>query len=210
MRIVPAEGGYTVEDEIHAAWDQGQLRRGMTLLLEAYGPELRGRLRQRHKLGSASVEVYQMACERMWKAWPRFRWESSCRVWAHSICRHTAIDHLRSPHWRPERNLSLSNVDRNSRLEERPRTRTMEYRRTENKSRMRELIEYLGSEDQMMLRLRVYERLSWRRVALVLEGESMSEEELVRVCARLRKRFQGVVRRLQRLAEDGGLLPEVE
>jgi len=86
----------------------------------------------------------------------------------------------------------------------------MEYRRTENKSRMRELIEYLGSEDQMMLRLRVYERLSWRRVALVLEGESMSEEELVRVCARLRKRFQGVVRRLQRLAEDGGLLPEVE
>ncbi len=189
---------------IRDAWECGRLDLGMRRLLEAYEVELkavlRGRLRDEHAVG----EAYQMACEGMWKSWPRFEWRSTCLAWARAICSKTAVEYLRSPHLKVERNISLSDAEHWPRLVEHQHVSTADYRRTENKSRLKVLIERLDRRDRTMLSLRIYQRLSWKDVARALEGEFTCERELVRATNRLRKRFQAVTRRLKVLLEASG------
>lgn len=188
-----------VEKAIRDDWDHGRRALAMQRLLEAYGAELKGVIRGKLREEHAVREAFQMACEGMWRSWPYFKWKSSCRVWARSICSKTAVDYLRSPHRRIERNLSLSDVEDRSCLVDRQYVSTADYQRTENKCRLRMLIDQLDPQDRTMLKLRVYQRMSWKDVARALEGELTGERELTKATNRLRKRFQAVTQRLKAL-----------
>jgi RNA polymerase sigma-70 factor (ECF subfamily) len=90
----------------------------------------------------------------------------------------------------------------------RHRTNTHLYLKTEVKSRMRELRERLGEEDQALLVLRVDRKLSWKDLAVALSEPDADARELERKATNLRQRFQQVKQRLRSLAVEDGLLPD--
>jgi RNA polymerase sigma-70 factor (ECF subfamily) len=88
------------------------------------------------------------------------------------------------------------------------RSRTISLFRTEKKAPIVALRESLPPEDQMLLILRVDRGLAWNDLVLVFhDGEAeLSEADLKRESARLRKRFQSVKERLFQMAKARGLV----
>jgi RNA polymerase sigma-70 factor, ECF subfamily len=93
-------------------------------------------------------------------------------------------------------------------FEEKVRTTTVVYRRSEVKDRMRDLRESLPDDDQMLLILRVDRGMDFRELAVALADRDagLAADEIDREAARLRKRFERVKARLRELAEEAGLI----
>jgi RNA polymerase sigma-70 factor (ECF subfamily) len=87
------------------------------------------------------------------------------------------------------------------------RSRTATYLLTEVKDQVRALRDRLTPDDQAILVLRVDRDLPWRDIARIMadEGESLTEPELVRRAAALRKRFERIKDELRALAQAAGL-----
>ena len=88
------------------------------------------------------------------------------------------------------------------------RTQTVEFLRTEKRTRLQALRDALPEEDRMLLVLRVDRQLAWNELARILGegGEGLDAQALGREAARLRKRFQLVKDRLRELAKKEGLI----
>lgn len=205
------------EAGIRAAFERGDHERAATLAIERYGEEifafLVGRLRDR----ADASEVFSMFAEELWVSLPRFEWRSSLRSWAYTIARRAAYRFATAPHRRAQRNIGLSQVPRLSELVDRVRTATAAYRRTETKSRMRELRQRLPPDDQTLLVLRVDRGFSWREVTAIMTEDpergadadvsaGRAGVDLDKEAARLRQHFQRVKARLRAMAEEEGLL----
>ena len=103
--------------------------------------------------------------------------------------------------------MPLSQAGALSDMVEKARTATLQFQRTETKSRIRELRETLSQEDQTLLILRVDKNLAWREIAIIMSGEDDDDAaQLKREAARLRKRFELAKGKLRKLAEAEGLI----
>ena len=93
-------------------------------------------------------------------------------------------------------------------LVERVRSETLTYLKTEGRSKFTALRESLSAEDQELLILRVDRKLAWDEIARVFttDAGTVSEDDLKKESARLRKRFQSVKARLFELGERAGLV----
>jgi RNA polymerase sigma-70 factor (ECF subfamily) len=104
----------------------------------------------------------------------------------------------------------LSAVRELSALEQKIRSETVSYLRTQRKTRIAALRDSLPAEDQALLVLRVDRQLAWIDLARVMrsedDGPPPGEAVLKREAARLRKRFQLIKDKLYQLGRQQGLI----
>lgn len=209
----PAEQDHD-EAHIRAAWEQDDLKRAATLLLESYGPEIFRFVVSRLRDVELASEVFSEFAEDLWRGLRGFRWVCSARAWAYTLARHAASRAIRKRRRRGVHQVSLSDAGPLSEIAEHVRSETSLALRTEPRDRLTELRYQLGDEDQAVLLLRVNRGLPWLDIARIMnEGSpeaalALTPEELTAEASRLRKRFQKAKEKLRRLAEEAGLLSE--
>ncbi len=198
-----------LEQQIRRHFDAGDMKRAATSLLEGYGREVLGFLIARLRDRDAASEVFSLFTEDLWKGLAGFRWESTARVWAYALARHAASRYIGDAQNRRKRNVPLSHAGPLSAIEQKIRTATLAAARTESRSRIAQLRETLPAEDQMLIILRVNRKLDWREIAQVMVGNAagpLSDADLTKEAARLRKRYQLAKDRLRKMAEEAGLV----
>ncbi|HWB73758.1 MAG TPA: sigma-70 family RNA polymerase sigma factor, partial [Nannocystaceae bacterium] len=168
-----------------------------TLVIETLGPELLGYLWVAVDRWGDADELFSAVCERIWRGLPSFRFDSSLRTWAFVIARNrvkTGLDRAkrRAPEPPLEGQLAA--------LVAAVHSTTQIHLRSDTKVRLERLREALEPDDRQLLVLRVDRELPWRDIAEVMAD---GDDDLERVAARLRKRFERVKLRLreQLLAE---------
>jgi RNA polymerase sigma-70 factor (ECF subfamily) len=197
------------ERPIQQACSQGDIERAATLALDVYGREVLGFLIAR--LGEqGGHDVFSDLLEDFWRGLPGFQWRSSLRSWLYTLARHAISRHGRSA--RRRRDVPFQSSGAFSEAAQRVRSETAAYLRTPVKSRFRELRARLSDDEQTLLMLRIDRNLSWRELAAVMTDyeTEQSEDDLDRIAARMRQRFQSAKERLRQMAQAEGLLPAVE
>ncbi|MEJ7603882.1 MAG: sigma-70 family RNA polymerase sigma factor [Kofleriaceae bacterium] len=85
-----------VEADVRARFEAGDLAGAVRVALEAYGSELYGFLVGLARDQGQADDAFSATCEALWKGLPKFRWESTFRVWAYTIARHELLRTARS------------------------------------------------------------------------------------------------------------------
>ena len=206
--MIDATEREVLERRIREQLEGGDKKGAATTLLEGYGREVLAFLISRLRDRDAAAEVFSHFTEELWKSLDTFRWQCPARVWAYALARHTASRHIEDAQRRRRRQVPLSRAGPLSAIEEKVRTATLSSMRTEARTRVAALRESLPAEDQMLVVLRVNRRLDWKEIAQVMtyDGQPASDAVLDKESARLRKRFQLVKERLQRMAVEQGLV----
>jgi RNA polymerase sigma-70 factor (ECF subfamily) len=168
----------------------------MTRAIEGYGDELFGFLVGLTGDHDRAGDVFSAACERMWLALPKFRWESSFRVWMYTIARNEFLRGVT----RDRRLVPLSAAPSTQAAIAKVRTSTPAHQRTEVKARFAKVREALDPEDHMLLGLRLDRQLPWNDIAKILG--SGKKADLARDAAALRKRFERLKEKLAALAHE--------
>lgn len=183
---------------------QGDLAGVATIGLEAYGPELLGYM----AAAGASVdtdECFAAFAAALWQSLPRFRWESSFRVWAYAIARRVASQARRHALVAARRAAPGDDaLTELAELAERVRSATAPFLRTSVRDELSRLRATLTADEQTLLIVRVDRGLSWFEIAQVFAGEDEApdEAELRRRASTLRKRFERLKARLAELLRD--------
>jgi RNA polymerase sigma-70 factor, ECF subfamily len=197
-----------LDGQMKRACDVGDYAAAATLFIEHHGGEILAFLGARLRNPSSAEEVFAIFAEKLWIGLPSFEWRSTLRSWAYRLARNAANDYVQAAPNRPGRHVPLSQDPVRALFEEKVRTTTVVYRRSEVKDRMRDLRESLPDDDQMLLILRVDRGMDFRELAVALADRDagLAADEIDREAARLRKRFERVKARLRELAEEAGLI----
>ncbi len=191
------------EDLVRERLRGGDLDGATTLAIQLYGAELNGFLCALARDGELGAEAFALACEQLWRGLAGFRWEASLRTWAYQLARNALHQIRRDPRRRPERNLPLSIV---ATIEAVPRTPTEPHRRSEVKSKMRELRDSLEPEDHEVLILRIDRGMAWKDIAVATSEIDLTAVAIDQRAAALRKRYERTKAQLRELAISRGLL----
>jgi len=194
--------------DVRAACTAGDYDRAASLTVNRYGGELLAFVSARLRSVADGEDVFATFAEKLWLGLPQFEWRCSLRSWCYRLARNAANDFLSLAHHRRERRITPELHARLSQLVDHVRTNTRAYLKTPFKDRMQELRETLPDDDQMLLILRVDRGMAWRDLAVALRDGSaaLSDDEVGREAARLRKRFERVKDQLRELARADGLL----
>jgi RNA polymerase sigma-70 factor (ECF subfamily) len=199
----------TIEQGVRSFCERGDYAAGATLSLKGYGPEIFGFLVAVHRSESEASDIFSQVAEAIWLGLPTFAWESTLRTWAYGVARNLSKTSKRNAARRERRGRRTGD----SALEfvaKAVRTTTLEFLRTEKKTRLQLLRDALPEEDRILLVLRVDRGLSWNDLAHVLAeggGETRLDKAAVaKEAARLRKHFQVVKDRLREKARKEGLV----
>jgi RNA polymerase sigma-70 factor (ECF subfamily) len=204
-RAMEASERAVLESEVAALCDRGEIDRAATLTIEGYGPELLGLILALVNDEALGADVFSAVCERIWQGLPGFERRASLRTWTYRLARNEVVNFQRQEIRRRARQLHDSAVIAG--VEQRVRTTTINYRRTQTKSRFAMLRATLPLEDQTLLILRIDREMEWNDIVTVMRDSAAADAETIkREAARLRKRFQSVKERLRELATDEGLL----
>ncbi len=157
-----------------------------------------------HRDETLADEAFSAFTEGLWHSLPAFAWRSSLRTWAYSIARNSARVQRRNA---ARRNARLAGESALDEIAAAVRTQTLEFLRTEERTRLEALRDALSPEDRALLIMRVDRKLSWNELAVVLSEDDapLTDEDAKREAARLRKRFQLLKDRLRELAKEAGL-----
>lgn len=194
-----------LEQEINSACQRGDYSAAATRALAAYGGEIYRFIAARMGDDEAAAEVFSVFAEDLWRALPDFAWRCSMRTWAFKIAHHGLARHRVRSRREQRRLASLSEASELQLAARTARSETPAHQKTSNKARLAALRARLSDEDQTLLMLRVDRRLSWLALSEVMAAPdaALSEAELKRAAARLRKRFQAIKERLRRLSDEG-------
>jgi RNA polymerase sigma-70 factor (ECF subfamily) len=194
-----------LEEQMRSLRAAGDLAGVAEKAVQGYGPEVLGFLVTLLRDEDDASEVFSQACEDLWAGLARFEGRSSLRTWFYTLARHAASRLRRSPQRRPGRRVALTEI---SEVAEQVRSLTLPHLRTEVKDRFAAIRDALSEDDRALLVLRVDRDMSWRDIAAVFSPDDGSQEELTRVTARLRKRFQLVKDDIRERAREAGLLDD--
>ncbi len=195
-----------LEQAVNARLDERDYAEAATLILRGYGAELYGFLVARTRDENAATEAFSMFTEDLWRGLPSFAGRSTVRVWAYTLARHAAIRYQAAPHRARRRNIPLSADRVLSKLEQRARTETAPFLKTEFKTRIAELRARLTEDERTLLVLRLDRGLEWTEVARVFaDVEQGGDGDIASEAARLRKRFQLIKAKIRRWAASAGL-----
>lgn len=197
----------TIEDIVRRAFEQGDHTHAATAIIEHHGPDVLGFLVARLESRVRAAEVFSIFSEDLWAGLPDFRWECSIRGFVYVLARNAAHRYLADEGKRKKRSVHMDTSNW-ARHPVRVQTRTQPYLQTPFKDRVRALRARLPPDDQTLLILRIGRDLPWRELAMVFRdpSEPLSEAQLERESARLRKRFSLVTARLRELAREDGWL----
>jgi RNA polymerase sigma-70 factor, ECF subfamily len=195
----------SVEDRSRALHAEGRLREAITIVLDAYGPEILGYLTAILRDESEAREVWAQAAASLWRSFARFERRCTFRTFAYTVASNAYRRHLRAAGRRREQALA-SDLE----LAAPARTETRPHQRSELRARIAELRARLSKDDNALLILRVDRGFAWNEIALTtFESEAPPDPRLVaQRSAALRKRFERIVERLRRLAHEDGLIAE--
>ncbi|MEO8699431.1 MAG: sigma-70 family RNA polymerase sigma factor [Kofleriaceae bacterium] len=192
-----------MSEELEAAlkqqFDAADFDGTMTAAIEGYGGELYGFLVGLAHDRALADDVFGSACERLWKALPKFRWDSTFRVWAYTIARNEFLRSTRETN-RAKQRVPISQVASIQQAIDRARTSTPLHQRTDVKDRFAKVREELEPDDHMLLGLRLDRQMGWTDIARVLG--SGDEAAVTREAATLRKRYERLKDRLRELVAD--------
>lgn len=200
------------EEPLQRALEAGDARTATTLLLQAYGPEVMRFLAAFHAELADLEEVFSAFAEALFRSCESFRGDCGARTWVYAVARRTSLRHRRDRARHRARFVPFPDDQGLAELEQRVRTETASFLRTERRSALLELRASLSEADQVLLTLRVDRRLPFEEIAVVLhEGESdgastLDGEARRRASARLRKRFQTLKERLREAGRKAGLV----
>jgi RNA polymerase sigma-70 factor (ECF subfamily) len=197
-----------LEREIRTLRESGDLRAAVARTVAGYGPEVLGFLVTMLGGEDAANEAFSQACEDLWSTLPRFEGRSSMRTWYYMLARNAALRLRRTKRRRSRRRATLSEAA--NLAVERTRSRTPVYLDTGAKDRLAAIRESLKEEDRALLVLRIDRKMPWREIARVFADGDTSDGALIRVAARLRKRFQAVKDTIRAQAREAGLLGDSE
>ena len=200
-----------LEADLRSLCARGDLDGAATLVVRGYGPELFGFLLAVHGNEVDAGDSFSDLAEAVWRALPRFAWESTARTWAYAIARNVMRVRKRDAVRRRRR--VVNGASSLEGVVQQVRTETLSFLRTEKRTRITALRDALSEEDRMLLVLRVDRGLAWSDIARALGGEVDSDEDadattVAKDAARLRKRYQAVKDRLRAAARREGLLPD--
>jgi RNA polymerase sigma-70 factor (ECF subfamily) len=193
------EGG---DRRIEERLDHGDLRGAAEACVETYGPEVLGFLVRALRHEQDANEAFSDACEDLWKSMADFQRRCSIRTWFYTLAKHAAARLLRAPHRDPRRHTEEGAL---AGAVSKVRTETLPYLRTTFRDRFAEIRDALSEEDRTLLILRVDRAMSWADIARVFVGAECTQDELARMDARLRKRFQLVKQEIRERAKQCGV-----
>lgn len=193
--VEPAGPPSDLESELRRHCEAGDYERAATRMIEGYGPELLGYLHAMSPSPTDADELFSELCERLWKALPGFRWQSSVRTWSYAIARNLLRFERRSARG-PKGRLRGATDSVLSRVADEVRSTTPAHLRTEAKDRLRQIRDALEPDDRTLLILRVDRKLAWKEIAEVLSDDGHEVGT-----AALRKRFERLKTRLRREME---------
>ena len=188
-----------VEAAIRARFDAGDLDGTIAKALEAYADELFGFLIGLARERTQAEDAFSAACERMWRGLPKFRWDSTFRVWAYRIARNEFLRSTREV-TKARKHTPISDIASVRAAVDRVRSSTPIYERTEVKDKFAELRAQLEPEDLMLLGLRIDRKMAWADIAKVLAATD--DEPSAREVAVLRKRYERLKAKLRAAAKD--------
>ncbi len=193
-----------VEAEARAHCAAHRWHEATVAALRGYGPELIDYLIAIARSETDGGDAFAQFSIDLWRGLPTFRWDASLRTWCYTLARHALARLQRAPARRREVALDSVLVEQ---VAAQIRTRTVEHLRTAVKDRVRELRHRLSPDEQTILVLRIDRDLPWRDIARIVtdEGEPLTEADLVRRAAALRKRFESIKHDLRALAQAEGL-----
>lgn len=168
-----------------------------TLGIESYGPELFGYMFAFARNDADADDLFAELCARLWTKLPQFGLRSSYRTWSYAVARNLVRDEVRARERLRGRQVALSDAPEVMRVAEQVRTTTVQHLRTDVKQRLEELRAALEPDDRTLLILSLDRGMSWREIAEVMSEDDPDDKELVRVSARLRKRFERIKARLR-------------
>jgi RNA polymerase sigma-70 factor (ECF subfamily) len=191
------------ETRIREAWARDDFSRAVDIFIRAYGPGIRGYLAAWLHSRCRGDDAYGMFTVDLMNGLPRFRWEGTARNFGYVLAHRAACRYLKK-----ERRYTDLSDGLLSGLAAPVCTRTASYLKTDFKERLRELRERLPADDQALLMLRVNRGLSFPEIAAAFlkEGFDAGKEELKREDDRLRKQFERMKERLEKLAREEGLI----
>jgi RNA polymerase sigma-70 factor (ECF subfamily) len=188
-----------LEAELKQRFDAGDLDGTMSAAIEAYGGELFGFLVGLARDRGRADDVFGAMCERLWRSLPKFRWDSTFRVWAYTVARNEFLRSTRETA-RAKRGVPVSKIASVQAAIDRARSTTPIYQKSDVKDRFAKLREQLPPDDHMLLGLRLDRRMAWIDIARVLgSGE---ESSVTREAAALRKRFERLKVKLRELVDE--------
>jgi RNA polymerase sigma factor (sigma-70 family) len=190
-----------LEAELRRRFDAGDLDGTMASAVEGYGAELFGFLVGLTRDPIAADDVFSATCERMWRGLPKFRWDSTLRVWAYAIARNEFLRSTRSTS-RSKREIPVSHIASIQQAINHIRSTTPVHERTAVKDRFAKLRESLAPEDHMLLGLRIDRKMAWNDIARVLAEAEGDTVDIPREAAALRKRFERLKTKLRELARQ--------
>ena len=155
-------------------------------LLRAFAPEIRGFLRGRTRDRASLDEVYAVFAEDVWRGLPGYRFEGRLRSWVFTVARNALSRHVKAKQrWR-ERH--ISDDFETTALPMRHSLALV----SERLARLPPLLAELSDADRQLIEQRVVHALAWRDIA-----HAAGAADITRESARLRKRFQTLVRALR-------------
>lgn len=198
MPVAAVEVG---EADIRKAWELGDLDGAMTRAFERYADELYGFLRGLGRDPVQADEAFSATCERIWRGLPRFRWDSSFRVWAYRIARNEFLRTTREVS-RARRVVPISEIPSVQRIVAHVRSTTPAHQRDDVRDRFAAVRAQLPPDDLALLGMRIEHRMAWDQIALVLAGDDAPPT--AKDVAALRKRFERLKSKLRGLVRDEG------
>jgi RNA polymerase sigma-70 factor (ECF subfamily) len=184
-----------VEAEVRTSLAAGETARATTLVVERFGPAVRGYLRTLAGDDDAD-DVFAMWGEDVWRGLPAFRGECSLRAWIYRLAFHASARFRRDPYRRRALRLPTSAGSRLAASE--GASGLAPGSRRERLARLRAMLE---PADQTVLGLRIDKEFEWDEIALVLSADGATV-----TAPALRKRFERLKERLATLAREEGLL----
>jgi RNA polymerase sigma-70 factor (ECF subfamily) len=189
-----------LEQELSRLADEGDHRRAATLAVRGFGPEILGFLHALHRDEDEAADVFSQFCEDLWRGLPRFERRASFRTWLYVLARHASSRQHRGQKRAGRREQRFGDCPELEQVEQRLRTTTLSFLRSQARTRLTELRDALPVDDRALLILRVDRDLDWNELVRVFhEGEELSPAMVTRESARLRKRYQLVKDRLREL-----------
>lgn len=182
----------TLDERIRSLLAAGEIEQATTQAVRELGPEILGFLSG--VLGDDDGdEVFSAFSERLWQSLKDFQGRCTLRTWAYMLARHEISRFRRGARRHAEGRVPISELKEV--LEAVRKTRTTLAARRSALTRLRN---ELPVEDRTLLILRVDRNFSFEDAALAFadDPEALTEDDIKRESARLRKRFQLIKQRL--------------
>lgn len=190
------EARVTLEEQVVALLAQADVKKALTLVLRAHGPEVLGFLENALGDPDDARDVFQGVSTDLWKWLPSFR-GGSLRSACYRVAWHSAARFKREAWHRRRERMRSTMASRIAATITSPESRLA----TKPRDRLHRLRAALDAEERMLLILRLDRELAWNEVAEILSSDGDPVDS-----AAVRKRFERVKDKLSKLAKEQGLI----